>query len=300
MPAVQRVPAQKPIGKQTLVGIAPITIEKRATTAEPIQKLAPAEPVQKLAAAEPIQKPAPAEPVQKLAAAEPIPRPAPSEPIQSSPGVPGYAIAYTPKDHPGTPAVVIAPEAQSSPDHQPPERRREFSQTVPSLVRSAPTASVAPLPPPVAVDDFNPYAPKKTKGKVVGWTLAGLALLLLSVAFVRSFSSASHQSSAQSAVRIDVMPTAPPVAAAPTPAPAEEALTAQPTATPATAKEPGSPAIASRRASEPSPAKAKVKGKVKAEPAVATRPATRTPTSEPSPSPTRPAGKGVIVRDAPF
>src|SRR5699024_4895243 len=37
--------------------------------------------------------------------------------VKSSPGVPGYAIAYTPKDGPSTPAVVIAPEARSEPEN---------------------------------------------------------------------------------------------------------------------------------------------------------------------------------------
>jgi hypothetical protein len=199
--------------------------------------------------------------------------------------------------------VVIAPEAQSSPEHQAPEKKRQFSQTVPSLVRSAPTASSAPLPPPVAVDDFDPYVPKKGKSKVIAFGLAAGLLLLGSVVGVRSFSGANHEPSAEAVPRIDVMPTATAVATAPTPAPAEGALTAQPTTSAAAAKESGTVTVAPRQASENAPAKGKPKPKAKArvEPAaVATRPVTRTPTPEPSPSPTRPASKGVIVRDAPF
>jgi len=220
--------------------------------------------------------------------------------------VPGYAIAYTPKDPPSTPAVVIAPEAQSSPENPPPEskpapKKREFSQTIPSRVRSAPSASVAPLPPPVALDDFNPYAPKKSNGKVIGLVLGGALLLLVSVVGVRSLSGGSHEPPAQSA-HPDVVPAATVVAAAPTPAPAEATLTARANPTLAAASSPES-APATRHASEPalSPAKvkAKTKAKAKAEPAAAAaRPVARAP--EPSPPATKAASKGVIVRDAPF
>ncbi|HKO47758.1 MAG TPA: hypothetical protein VJV79_08545 [Polyangiaceae bacterium] len=260
MPAVVSVPPPKALGKQTLLGIAPITIEK----------------------------------------------PAPSEPIQSSPAVPGYAIAYTPKDPPSTPAVVIAPEAQSAPENQPPPesrpagKRREFSQTIPSRSRSAPLASVAPLPPPVALDDFNPYAPKKGKGKVIGLGVGGALLLLASAVGFRSLSGGSHE---PPALQTDVVPTATAVGAAPTPVPAEPALAARTLPSPAAAKEPESTDLSARRASEPAPAKAKTKAKTKAraEPvAAATRPVTRSPAPEPSPTPTRSASKGVIVRDAPF
>jgi len=345
MPAVQPVPARKPIGKQTLVGIAPINIEKPApigpvqtltasqpvqtltasqpvqtlagsesaqklassepvralTSSEPVQALAGSESAQKLASSEAVQALAATEPIKKSAVPEPAPKPPPSEPIQSSPDVPGYAIAYTPKDHPSTPAVVIAPEAQSAPEHQAPAKRREFSKTVPSHVRSAPTASIAPVLPPVAGDDFDPYLPKKGKGKVLALSLAGVLLLLGSVVGVRSFSRDNHESSAQTVPRMDVMPAATAVAAAPTPAPTEGALTAQPPTSPAAAKESGAVPVASRQASENAPTKPKPKAKAKAEPVVVrTRPITRAPTPEPSPSPTRPASKGVIVRDAPF
>src|SRR6478609_7711182 len=147
MPAVEPVDKPKPIGKQTLIGIAPITIENPRPSAS--------------------EKP-PAAVSEKPPAAV-SEKPPPSQPIQSSPEVPGYAIAYTPKDPPSTPAVVIAPEAQSSPEHPAPQNKRAFSQTVPSRVRSAPNASLAPLPSPspaaaaaaaAAEDDFDPYARK--------------------------------------------------------------------------------------------------------------------------------------------
>jgi hypothetical protein len=217
--------------------------------------------------------------------------------------VPGYAIAYTPKDPPSTPAVVIAPEAQSSPEHKPPENKRQFSQTVPSLVRSAPKASVAPLPPLPPLEEFNPYAPKKGKGKLIGLGLAG-ALLLLGAAWgVRGLDRGSQDPRVESAARPDVVPAATAVTAAPTLAPVEE--TAKPIATPAepVAVAPEPSATSARRVNEPVPAPVPAKAKVKAKTesaSAAARPVTRAPASEPSPPATKPASKGVIVRDAPF
>ncbi|HYP78121.1 MAG TPA: hypothetical protein VER12_19245 [Polyangiaceae bacterium] len=276
MPAIEPAPKPKPIGKQTLIGIAPITIEKASQR--------PPEPAHE--------------------------RPAPPEPIQSSPEVPGYAIAYTPKDSPSTPAVVIAPEAQSSPEHAAPENRRAFSQTIPSRVRSAPNAALAPATPPApptravpspeALDDFNPYAPKGGKGKVIGMVLGGALLLLISVVGVRTLGGGLHQSaepsSATDVVRAATVgattPTSEPVepaAAAPIPAPAQSAV-----------REPVSTRTAQPPASErTTPTKAKAKAKAVFAP-TAGRPATRAPTPEPSPAPAKPASKGVIVRDAPF
>ena len=264
MPVVAPVARVKPVGKQTLVGIAPINIEKPS-------------------------------------ASEPPP---PSSPIQSSPSpaVPGYAIAYTPKDPPSTPAVVIAPEAQSAPDNPPPERRREFSQTVPSRVRSSPNASLSP-PPPVAKpaiqeDDFNPYAPKKGKGKVIGLVLGGTLLLGASLFVVRGLGGSARelptQTSSAASPAADVVRAATVVAATPTPEPTEPAPAAIPTP-PARESEP----VPARTPSERVP---KAKTKAKAEPMAApvARAATRAPAPEPSPPSPKPASKGVIVRDAPF
>src|SRR6478736_3959781 len=163
MPAVAPVHQEKPVGKQTLIGIAPINIERP-----------PSEP------------------------------PPSSSPVSSSPSadVPGYAVAYTPKDPPSTPAVVIAPEAQSSPDNDPPPaKRQQFSQTMPTQrVRSSPHASVAPpaVAAPIAIaDDFNPYAPKKGKGKVIALVTGGTLLLLVSVVAIRGLDGAAHHSPAQ-------------------------------------------------------------------------------------------------------
>jgi hypothetical protein len=255
MPAVEAVPHRQPLGKRTLLGIAPITIEK----------------------------------------------PPPSEPIQSSPNVPGYAIAYTPKDPPSTPAVVIAPEAQSSPEHQPPENKRQFSQTVPSRVRSAPNASALPLPVPLpplpavtAGDDFNPYAPKKGKGKIVGLVLGGALLLLVSVVGVRTLDTSAPRAQSSPVLASDVVEAATVGAAAPTLAPAEPPVTAEPSKTPAKSAAPEHATAAA--AARPAPAVKLAKAKAKSE--AAARPVTRAPT--PEPAPTKPASKGVIVRDAPF
>jgi len=266
MPAVAAVAKAKPLGKQTLVGIAPINIEK----------------------------PSPSEP------------PPSSSPIQSSPSpaVPGYAIAYTPKDPPTTPAVVIAPEAQSAPDNPPPENRRALSQTVPSRVRSAPNASLSPPPPiakpatPDASDDFNPYAPKKGKGKVIALMLVGTLLVGGSVFVVRGFAGGAREFSTQTSSAAspvaDVVRAATVGAAAPTPEPDEPAPAPLPTPS-VRESEP----VAMRPVSGRTP---KPKTKAKSEPtapAVA-RAATRAASPEPSPPAPKPASKGVIVRDAPF
>src|SRR6187551_2981538 len=71
MPAVQPVPARKPIGKQTLVGIAPINIEKPAPIG-PVQTLTASEPVQTLAGSESAQKLPGTEPVRALTSSEPV------------------------------------------------------------------------------------------------------------------------------------------------------------------------------------------------------------------------------------
>src|SRR6478609_1675235 len=271
MPAVAPVHQEKPVGKQTLIGIAPINIERP-----------PSEP------------------------------PPSSSPVSSSPSadVPGYAVAYTPKDPPSTPAVVIAPDAQSSPDNPPPPaKRRQFSETMPAQrVRSSPHASVAPpaVAAPIAIaDDFNPYAPKKGKGKVIALLMGGTLLLLVSVVAIRGLDGGAHQSPAQASPAAvvpaaDVVRAATVGAAIPTPEPVEPAPTTvpeSPTPTRSAAREPES--SVARPTSERLPAKAKAKAKPEAI-APAPRPVTRVASPEASPPTPKPASKGVIVRDAPF
>jgi len=325
MPAVAAV--RKPIGKQTLVGIAP-AIERPSSAPGATPVPAAVALTQPLPAVAPVAAGAALEPPSELPVASALPhkktlvgfaipndpappvasvRPSapPSAVQQSTPDVPGYAIAYTPKDPPSTPAVVIAPEAQSSPENKPPEAKRQFSQTVPSRIRSAPNSSIAPLPPPAAVDDdFNPYVERKGKGKVIGWALAGVILLLAGVLGVRTLSEQIAEPAPQAAPHTDVVQAAPAVPPAPTPAPAQSAATEEAIPTPAnrtaSAAEPAAPSL--RRTSEAPPAKAKAKAK--AEPGTAsTRSVTRAPApipAEPSPSPSKPVSRGVIVRDAPF
>lgn len=219
---------------------------------------------------------------------------------QSSPAVPGYAIAYTPKDGPSTPAVVIAPEAQSSPENEQPG-----STTIRTLARPAPSLS---LPSAVqATAGAALSAPKKNTGRIIAVGLGALALLLSGVfVFRASLGAPALRRSEQPAARAVTLPAAAAPAATATVTP-ELSL---PTATSvAPAPEP--------RPIEPEPAKAvPVAAKVrreraKAEPVAATpaRPKAR-PTGPPlsplpvSPKPgsasTKSPGKGVIVRDAPF
>jgi len=221
-------------------------------------------------------------------------------PIQQSLSeVPGYAIAYTPKDGPATPPVVIAPEAQSSP-----ENKRPFSVTVPSRVK-APPAPLSPAALSPAFDDDEIYTPKKSNGKLIAGVIGGALVLLIAVVGVRALIGGSTTSTVASDASSTV-PNVPPVATPAAAVPAPEAPTAAPIAT----------TEATRTAPSPEPTHAeKPPTHVAAAPparpqreATATpRPATPAPRppaatfpSEPA-APSKPAGgKGVIVRDAPF
>jgi hypothetical protein len=230
--------------------------------------------------------------------------------LKSSPNVPGYAIAYTPKDGPSTPAVVIAPEAQSDP-----ENKRPMSHTMPSRARVATVGATPLAQPSVAIDDdFNPYAPKKGKAKLIGALFAGVAAIVLGAFAVRGMSGGSPTPATVApteapAAAAQVVPAAAAARAEAAPAeaaPAEAAPAAKPTAaateaanTPiATADKPRAPA---KREPAPKPAAA---ARPKAAPVAATPPRTvsRPPAapSETNSAPAKPASKGVIVRDAPF
>ncbi|MET0792689.1 MAG: hypothetical protein ABW061_14305 [Polyangiaceae bacterium] len=245
------------------------------------------------------------------ARADSSPTSSPAPAVQSSPGVPGYAIAYTPKDGPSTPAVVIAPEAQSEP-----ENRRPTPVTVASRVRAEPVAAPVHVQPSVALDDdddFDPYA-KKGKGKLIGVLLGGVAVVIVGVVAFRALNSGSAApttNSAPVAVHRDVQAA---VTAPVEPAATVAAATSEPTAPEPTAPEPTAPEpapIASATASaviaarEPTRVVTKpsaARPKAEAVAATPTRPAAR-PSSNSSGSnaaPAKPASKGVIVRDAPF
>ena len=78
------------------------------------------------------------------------------------------------------------------------------------------------MPAVTAGDDFNPYAPKKGKGKVVGLVLGGALLLLVSVVGVRTLgSSAPSASVSRQRSRAMSSQAATVGAAAPTLAPAD-------------------------------------------------------------------------------
>ena len=253
---------------------------------------------------------------------------------QSMADVPGYAIAYTPKDSPDIPAVVIAPEAQSRPG--------DFeARAVSSSARVVPL----PRPPePVTVQsdistapDLVPYAPRKSGGKLIAVGVGGAALLL--AAFV-GYPALSHRpppaTSRSSAEPIPAraadirQPTqpAPTQVEVPTeaPAPTQVSALAPELTAPALASAaegaapPSSPDSASALANPPAPPTARVNrpppGKGAATPkasrartktesvaATPTRPVTRPPgvsSTANSPAAKSATGKGVIVRDTPF
>jgi hypothetical protein len=225
--------------------------------------------------------------------------------VRSSPEVPGYAKAYTPKDGPSTPAVVIAPEAQSSPEHDKPH-----SATVTSRMRAvrAPASSPIASAPPVAsqpfpvssTDDLDYVVPTRKNGKLVFGVLGGVALLIVAFVGARALSGSSApetsaSSTTPSATAAVAAAEAAAVAPPPTPAPVETTAAAAPIPPPPEPEAPAAP-----------PAKAPVEPKAnkpKSEPAaspVPARPATRYPTVGESSQPASKPSKGVIVRDAPF
>jgi hypothetical protein len=221
--------------------------------------------------------------------------------------VPGYAIAYTPKDGPSTPAVVIAPEAEGTP-----ARRKPAALTVPSQARSAPVAT--PIAASIAeqsseLDELDGYTKKKSKGPIVLAAL-GAALLLLAIGGIRALSR-GNTSSDTSATTATAPPMAPTVAATPAvtqtvpiadPSPAPPASVTTETNTPTS-----EPAATTEAASKTSAHHGKV---VRATP---TLPATKAaphepaavslpaePNAAPAVSPKASPSKGVIVRDSPF
>lgn len=241
------------------------------------------------------------------ASVDPVAIPAPREgPARE---VPGYAIAYTPKDGPGTPAVVIAPEAQSSP-----ENARPFSPTVPARGRAV--ESVAPAAP-VAADDLDSFqSPKKKTGTRIAAAVGSAILLATGVLGVRALTGTpapvSNTSVPPGAPSRTTAESAPPTAAAVAPParsePSPERAQASPGATALPALEGSAPvpseAKAARTGSEPKKA-APARAKAAPVTAVPTRTASRPGNASfPSQSPSAPAkpaaGKAVIVRDTPF
>jgi len=326
----------KPIVRQTLLGIAPLTAPSTRPHPSPAANSvstpptsanveatvsgAVTQPLPVVVAPEPLSEgestPEAAARKARLLAdtgGRPASRPRAASPpapaVKSSPNVTGYAIAHTPKDGPSTPAVVIAPEAQSSPETS----KRIFSQTVPSRVRAAePPPDAAP-----SADAFEPYAPKKSKGKLAVLAVAGALALAFAIALVRTREQPSpaaptavDTSNVAAIARSAASEALAPPAATPTSMPTRATADAAPAASSAGGLAPEASARAETATAASEPAQtaqvtpAKAKGKAKA------APPTRTPTSRPpntpvppeaSPAAARPAtSKGVIVRDAPF
>jgi hypothetical protein len=238
---------------------------------------------------------------------DPVAIPAPPEGPPRE--VPGYAIAYTPKDGPGTPAVVIAREAQSSPEHA-----RPFSPTVPARGRAV--ESVAPAAP-VATADLDSFqSPKKKTGTRIAAAVGSAILLAAGVLGVRALTGTqapvSNTSLPPSAPSRTTAESAPPTATTVDPParsePSPERAQASPSATALPSLSESAPlpseAKAPRTVSDPKKA---LPARAKAAPVTAapTRPASRPGNASfPSQSPSAPAkpaaGKAVIVRDTPF
>jgi flagellar hook-length control protein FliK len=346
LPSAEAPAAKKALNKQTLLGMAPFPVGASATvTPLGLNKktlfgfsapslaavAAPSPPTPTLTTA-PAPAPAasatgPAVPA-PTPAAVPAPTPARGDSlatplaVRGRPDVPGYAIAYTPKDRPSTPPVVIAPEAQSSPDAS----KRPLSNTVPSRVRSgplampeaaalasAPAAAPAPLASSATDDIDDTHPPKSRTGVLVFAGVGGVVLLIAVGTGIRALSrtSAPVTSAAPSATaaaiassRVAAPPIAEPVAAT-SAMPVEAAPITAPSPPPAASAV--APAFA-----QPAPVQrpkiTKPKPELEAPPEVAApvqplpRPAaTASFPAEPSAPATKPLpSKGVIVRDAPF
>ncbi len=215
--------------------------------------------------------------------------------VQGALDVPGYAGKYAPKDGPATPPVVIASEAQSSPDAINPA----LSATRPSRARVAP----GPVPARAAgaaveVDDL--YTPKKKAGPLLYAGAAALLLLLGAVLGIRALSADADSASTPIATTVVPAAAAPGsiAAAQATAAPSAEPrpLEAAPVVMPSSAPPPQIGSAAHVKAAKP---------KVQAA-APAARPAARpkTPVSPAGdasmPAPKAAATKSVIVRDSPF
>jgi hypothetical protein len=354
-PAATLPIVKKSVGKQTLLGLAPIVATPGvalapmpAAAAEGTPPFTTTQPLPAVAAAPnataptaPVPGPTAGNPHKKTLLGfsapqaqppAPIPAPAPAAAapiaaapaaaastdlvatpiVQSAANVPGYAVAYTPKDGPATPAVVIAPEAQSSPEAV----ERPLSVTRRSKVRAVPSPE-APAPV-AALDDIDEaYPAKKKTGMFVAASIGGVVLLLGIALGMRALGRGATSSTGAAAP--EATPTAAPVLTVPAQAAPENNVAAPAAAAPVVAAptaEPTppaavAPAIATREPSSP-PAtepRAKVaKPKPKSVPVAAPTPrpaprpvATATFPSEPSPpAPKATAGKSVIVRDAPF
>jgi hypothetical protein len=305
---------QKPLNTHTLLGIAPLPGTLGAKSAHHKTLLGVSPP-----AAAPLSAPQPHFPlppaplvatlVSEVAPIEPPPSALPEvapvyEPVvQGAANVPGYAPKYTPKDGPATPAVVIAPEAQSSPE----ANKRPLSVTQPSRVRTG----VASAPFAASIgdgDDIEDIYPRKRKTGL--WIVLGLGAVVALIGAALGIRAMSGESAApSSAATTPSAPASPRAASTTLPTSEDNAPAAPVVPTPTAAPSAPAPAATSVEAPEaPSPQAAVTRSKPvksKAEPVAAPAPrathaaATATFPAEQT-TPTPKSGKSVIVRDAPF
>ena len=293
------------------------------TSGQPLPAAAPAQSIS--VAESPVQLqvsagPSGTEAMTVPASVDPVTIPTPSQ--HPTREVPGYAIAYTPKDGPGTPAVVIAPEAQSSP-----ENARPFSLTIPARGRAV---EVVPPEPPATDERDSFLPPNKRNIKRISAVVGGAILLAAGVLLgVRALSGpgapvigAPGPPRPPSRPEPGNGPVPTPLLASPPPArepfAQPQAAESSPRALPVPSLAGSAPAPSDRKpartGAEPKKVstgaelKKAVPARARAAPitAATTRPASRPagPASLPSVSPTaatNPApGKAVIVRDTPF
>jgi DNA segregation ATPase FtsK/SpoIIIE, S-DNA-T family len=293
-PPGPRVAAKSP-HKQTLLGFSP------PLPATPAPLAPPATPFNATAASE-LSELAPEAAASALPPVATVHEPVAAPlAVQGAANVPGYATKYTPKDGPATPAVVIAPEAQSSPE----ANKRPLSTTQPSRVRAAP-APVAASPLAASVsDDIYPH--KKRTGL---WIAASVVVVLLlgAVVGMHALSDNAPAPAAAAASAASATPVSSGAAAA-SPTPDEPSAVAAPVVAAPTVEPTSPPAVASASATdtpEPASRQATIAHAKTAKPKSEVAPAAR-PAPHPAATATFPAepsapksGKSVIVRDAPF
>ncbi len=280
----------KAASKHTLLGLAPVLVAPASATVTPLMPAVAA--LQGLHQKTLLGFSPPIAPVPvPLAASAPAPvGPAAPTAVQGALEVPGYAAKYTPKDGPATPAVVIAPEAQSSPD----AAKRPLSVTQPSRVRAAPARLAQPALAEATTDELDDlYPPKRKRGAVLFASAAAVLLLLGTVLGIRALSHVGSTASSTDALA----PTALATVDAPTPLVAAPSAEPRPEAVPAVTPLPNSapPAAAPVRTKA-------ARSKTQVAPRPTPRPAAPTSPAGDGAAPASKAGSGksVIVRDSPF
>jgi hypothetical protein len=282
-------PRGRPVGKQTLIGIAPIVDVSAQKAASPRSDLPPPPPVPAELEARPSAPPAhpsapparptPPPPQASARAADPSPPPVTLEVAKPPASEPprGIVAPYQPKDDPSGPAVVLnddvlaMEEARAAKE----ELLREHDATsrrVPTVMNLKAPASAYPPP---------PFARKRNKapfvvGVVVAALAAGVVVALASSS--KTQESPVPASSPSALATVSAVPTEPTVAETP-PLPQEAPPTTPESEKPIRAAAPKK--AAPKKAAPKPPAKA------------APKPASTTTSPAPKKS-------GVIVRESPF